>query len=222
MNEIELFKEFLGKLKEQSNSNQEFYNELQKVVEKFDNKGICEKVILEKYLNTRAVYSFMNNNVFNGLNPFDVVNGIMYNEKENTFELYPFKVLSANDTRIELLGLKLLDYCDWETAKKKSWVFIFQDIYGDYVKATTEDGYFAVNGRIPNKDRLMKIVKNYSGRSFYDGYEYDIIAIGDCYWTDTQYNDSGSDAWRVRSSGDVYYYSTSISYGALPYVVIGK
>ena len=125
MNEIELFKDFLGKLKEQSNSNQEFYNELQKVVEKFDNKEICEEDILEKYLNLRTVYTFMNYNVFNGLNPFDVVNGIMYNEKEDSFELYPFKVLSADETHIELLGLKFLDYCNWETAKNKSWIFNF-------------------------------------------------------------------------------------------------
>ncbi len=222
MNEIELFKEFLGKLKEQNNSNQEFYNELQKVVEKFYNKEICEKDILEKYLNIRTVYTFMNYNVFNGLNLFDVVNGIMYNEKEDTFELYPFKVLSADETQIELLGLKFLDYCTWETAKNKSWIFIFQDIYGDYANSTTEDGYFAVTGRIPNKNKLMKIVTNYSGHSFYIDYKYNIIAIGDYYWTDTQYNDYGADAWAVGSNGAVDADSTFNLYGALPYVVIGK
>ena len=223
MNEIELFKEFLGKLKEQNNSNQEFYNELQKVVEKFDNnKGICEKDILKKYLDTWAVYSFNNYNIFNGLNPFDVVNGIMYNEKEDSFELYPFKVLSADETQIELLGLKFLDYCDWETAKKKLWVFIFQDIYGDYANNITKDGYFAVTGRIPNKDRLTEIVENYSGRIFYKNYKYTIISMGDYYWTDTEYSNFNSDAWRVSSGGTPFAYSRSCFYGALPYVVIGK
>lgn len=223
MNEIELFKEFLGKLKEQNNSNQEFYNELQKVVEKFDNKEICEKDILEKYLNHWTSYSFTNYQVFNGLKPFDVINGIMYNEKEDSFELYPFKVLSANETQIELLGLKFLDYCDWKTAKKKSWVFIFQDIYGYYTKAT-EYGYFAVTGRIPNKDKLMKTVTNYSGHSFYDYYKYNIIAIGDSYWTDTELEDHGhsSNAWCVYSTGGILDNSTSIKNGVLPYIVISK
>lgn len=221
MNEIELFKEFLGKLKEQNNSNQEFYNELQKVVEKFDNNRICEKDILEKYINSRDKYSFMNYQVFNGLKPFDVVNGIMYNSKESSFELYPFKVLSANEAQIELLGLKFLDYCDWKTAKKKSWKFIFQDPYG-YYKNTTDYGYFAVTGRIPDKDKLKKIVTNYPYQ-FYKDSKFNIIAIGDYYWTKTECEEHDpSYAWTIDFNGLINDYGVSNSFGAVPYVVIGE
>lgn len=93
---------------------------------------------------------------------------------------------------------------------------------GDYANSTTEDGYFAVTGRIPNKDRLMEIVENYSGCRFYRNYRYTIISMGDYYWTDTQYSDFNSDVWRVSSGGTPFAYSRSSLYGALPYVIIGK
>jgi len=145
------------------------------------------------------------------LQPFDVVNGIYYNEEKDSFELYPFKVIRNNCTNLELLGLKILGADDWPSAKNKKFKFIF---------TMTDKDYFVAEGRIPDRDHLCYTKDMYNGpRCISNNY---LIAIGAAYWTGTKTEDEcgSSNAWRIRNDGRIDFDDTSCSYGIIPHVVI--
>ena len=212
---VEIFKELVNKLKDQNDSEKELFEELSKVIDKYEKNinyraNLSDKDLIRMFF-ADDDFDPQNITISEDLKPFDVVNMGYYNEKTNSFESYPFKVINVEDGKIELLGLKLLGYGHWDDIKDMKFKFI-------YDKPDTD--YFVAHGEIPDKDRLVEIRDNYPERGLFDKDNYDLIAIGSWYWTKTKYEGYGSYAWRVYSFGHVNYDSTSDSYGALPYVVI--
>ena len=212
---VEIFKELVNKLKDQNDSEKELFEELSKVIDKYEKNinyraNLSDKDLIRMFF-ADDDFDPQNITISEDLKPFDVVNMGYYNEKTNSFESYPFKVINVEDGKIELLGLKLLGYGHWDDIKDMKFKFI-------YDKPDTD--YFVAHGEIPDKDRLVEIRDNYPERGLFDKDNYDLIAIGSWYWTKTKYEGYGSNAWYVGSNGHVIYGSTSSSLGALPYVVI--
>ena len=212
---VEIFKELVNKLKDQNDSEKELFEELSKVIDKYEKyidyrTNLSDKDLIRMFF-ADDDFDPQNITISEDLKPFDVVNMGYYNEKSNSFESYPFKVINVEDGKIELLGLKLLGYGHWDDIKDMKFKFI-------YDKPDTD--YFVAHGEIPDKDRLVEIRDNYPNRGLFDRDNYDLIAIGSLYWTKTEYEGYSSNAWNVRSNGAVYSDSTSGSLGALPYVVI--
>ena len=212
---VEIFKELVNKLKDQNDSEKELFEELSKVIDKYEKNinyraNLSDKDLIRMFF-ADDDFDPQNITISEDLKPFDVVNMGYYNEKTNSFESYPFKVINVEDGKIELLGLKLLGYGHWDDIKDMKFKFI-------YDKPDTD--YFVAHGEIPDKDRLVEIRDNYPERGLFDKDNYDLIAIGSWYWTKTKYEGYGSGAWLGDSGGGVDHYSTSTSRGALPYVVI--
>lgn len=211
---VEIFKELVNKLKDQNDSEKELFEELSKVIDKYEKNidyraNLSDEDLIRMFFDDD--FDPQNITIFEDLKPFDVVTMGYYNEKTNSFETYPFKVINIEDGKVELLGLKLLGYGHWDDIKDMKFKFI-------YDKPDTD--YFVAHGEIPDKDRLVEIRDNYPNRGLFDKDNYDLIAIGSWYWTKTEYEGYGSDAWYVGSSGSVNISGTPTSIGALPYVVI--
>lgn len=106
--------------------------------------------------------------LYDDLHLWEVVNGWVYNNKSDNYELFPFKVVSIDKEKniVILMGLKSLGLCSWYEAKNKQLRFVFN--YND-----------------------MKIEKTSSLVSLYDLTDEEtfknrsLISTGFKYWTGT-------------------------------------
>ena len=183
---------------------EEFANLLSKYVPE-EKKELTDQELIRKFYDDEFDPQIQPN-VATDLQPFDVVNGIYYNEENDSFEFYPFRVICNKNNRLELLGLKFLGEDDWPSAKDKKFKFIF---------TMTDKDYFVAKGRIPDKDHLLYTKDMYNGPRFIkDNY---LIAIGVAYWTSTKDEDY---AYRILSDGCVDFDDTCCLYGIIPHVEI--
>lgn len=218
---VEIIKEIVNKLKDQNDSEKELFEELSKVIEKYENEyeyriNISDEDLIRKFYDDEN-FNPQNITIYEDLKPFDVVTMGYYNEKSDSFETYPFKVINIEDGKMELLGLKLLGYNDWYSVKDMKFKFIYDKPDTDYIIA---------HGEIPNMNRLTKIRESYYlylkeiKEKYAFEYAFNLISIGAIYWTNTS---DSSDAWYVGPGGrgsHINSDNTSLFYGALPYVVI--
>lgn len=171
-------------------------------------KDLTDQELIRKRYNDIDFDPKIQPDVANDLKPFDVVNGIYYNEENDSFELYPFRVIYNSFNELRLLGLKILGVNDWRSVKDKKFKFIFT--------MTDKYGFFVAEGRIPDKDCLLTIIDAYNNRPKYIK-DYYLIAIGVPYWTN---NKDGAYGYRIRNDGYVDFDKISCSYGIIPYVEI--
>ena len=185
---------------------EEFANLLSKYVSE-EKKDLTDQELIRKFFDD-DFDSEIPPYVASDLQPFDVVNGIYYNEENDSFEFYPFKVICNKNNRLELLGLKFLGVDDWPNATNKKFKFIF---------TMTDKDYFVAEGRIPDKDHLLYTKDMYNGpRCISDSY---LIAIGAAYWTSTK-GECETNAWYIHNDGCADFDNTFCLYGIIPHVVI--
>ena len=135
-------------------------------------------------------------------------NQVVYNKKlgdivtcslsgSHTNASYQLQICYLTSTKICLLGYTNLGNAVWSTCCGYSWTVTIP------AGSLTTNAITKTEVRIPTLENIYSTTANYK-RDF-------------TYWTSTPYS---SNAWGVSSNGNVNYYSTSSSYGALPYVVI--